>query len=304
MSFQVVSVICLITPIREVSAVWMFFFERLTYVLIETRPINSDLVKLQDEQIRRALLYALIPVVVAFSFVIFIFYRSRRESFYKQKEAEFRLAKAELELKALRAQINPHFIFNCLNSIHHYMHANSVNRAGDYLVKFSRLIRYALETSASSFVPLRDDLDSLSAYLELEQLRTQRSFEFEILLYGLEDPDALCIPPMMMQPFVENSIWHGFHGQSREGRITIAVRKNADLLECVIEDNGSRSKDVKDATSEFAKKTSMGMSLINDRLAVISEMYNVKVSFIVEDIASEKIHSSGTRVTLTLPFQN
>src|SRR5687767_9669367 len=100
--------------------------------------LSSDIIAAQEQQIRTAVLFALVPVIVAFSFIVFIFHRAKREAFFRQK-------KAELEVKALRAQINPHFIFNCLNSIHHYMHRHSAQLSGDYLLKFSQLMRYVLE---------------------------------------------------------------------------------------------------------------------------------------------------------------
>ena len=109
--------------------------------------LTSDLLDRQEKQIWTTALISLLPIVVAFSFIVFLFYRNKREAYFRQKEAELKLAMAEMEIKALRAQINPHFIFNCLNSIHHYMHKHDIKRAGDYLLKFSQLIRLILENS-------------------------------------------------------------------------------------------------------------------------------------------------------------
>ena len=257
----------------------------------------------EEREIAITVLLALIPVVVAFTFVVFVFYRARRESFFKQKEAELKFDITELELKALRAQINPHFIFNCLNSIHHYMNQHAVQEAGDYLVKFSRLIRYVLESSSLKWVPLKEDIDVLRIYMELEQLRLQGAFDFQIRTAEGEDYNVN-IPPMMMQPFVENSIWHGFSKKNGGGVITIDLKKNASMLECTIEDNGFRSEANAEEVLSGIKKTSMGMTLIKDRLGVVSRVCNVEAGFKATNRMDDPVPTTGTRIVLTLPFDN
>ncbi len=262
----------------------------------------STVLDRQDAQIQKTLLFSLIPVVVAFSFIVFIFYRAKREAFFKQKETELKLNISEVEMKALRAQINPHFIFNCLNSIHHYMHRNDVKLAGEYLVKFSQLIRYVLETSASRMVPLSDDLDILKIYMELEQLRMQHSFEFEIDTKKLQNLESIQIPPMMMQPFVENSIWHGLSQKGAGGKIEIEISKENDMLQCVIVDNGRKTTSKDELGLSSIKKTSLGMSLIKERLSVVSEIYKVKADFEIIDRMKSSLPQEGTCIKLTLPF--
>ena len=271
---------------------------------IKDRVSEKQELEKQDQQVRIAVLFSLIPVVVAFSFIVFVFYRAKRESHFKQKEAEFKLNISELEMKALRAQINPHFIFNCLNSIHHYMHHHEALQAGEYLIKFSQLIRYVLETSSSRMVPLDDDLDALKAYVELEQLRLQSSFEFEVDKHDMDALQGIHIPPMMMQPFVENSIWHGLSGKGNGGHIKLSVSRKNDLMQCVIEDNGNRKhENAGTRLNSQIKKTSMGMSLIKDRLAVVSKIYHVNADFKMEDCLNDPIPTEGTRITLVLPFE-
>src|SRR5579859_6402011 len=258
----------------------------------------------QDDQIQTTLLLSLIPVVVAFSFVVFIFYRAKREAFFKQKEAELQLSIAEVEMKALRSQINPHFIFNCLNSIHHYMHSNDIKLAGEYLVKFSQLIRYVLETSSSHMVSLEEDLSALKMYMELEQLRLQHSFKFEIDITALPHPKSIYIPPMMLQPFVENSIWHGLNRKGSGGKIHIRVCKENEMIRCVIEDNGaSNSTDKNSEPSISIKKTSLGMALIKERLEVVNQIYKMKAGFEKEDRLKDAVPEPGTRIRLSLPME-
>jgi LytS/YehU family sensor histidine kinase len=301
------------------NGLWMALLFNLTQIGVELNPVApvvdslqqnastdlSSILDKQDDQIQRTLLFALIPVVVAFSFIVFIFYRSKREAYYKQKEAELKLNIAEVEMKALRSQMNPHFIFNCLNSIHHYMHRSQGSMAGEYLIKFSQLIRHVLETSSYRMIPLADDLNALKLYMELEQLRTNHSFDFHIEVDSKIDAEKIEIPPLLIQPFVENSIWHGLNHRGKGGEIKISIVLNNDMLSCRIEDNGHEggSKEVYDL-SNAVKKTSLGMVLIHDRLEVVNHLYNVKAGFTLTDLVNDRNEKEGKRVVLTLPYED
>lgn len=264
---------------------------------------GPTIVELQEEQIKTAILFALIPVTVSFLFVVFILYRSKREAFFKQRQMEFKLSLAELELKALRAQIDPHFIFNCLNSIHHYMRSNDVPLAGEYLVRFAQLIRYVLETSSFRMIPLQEDLDALRAYLELEQLRLQRSFEFSIDVSSIENTEQIYIPPMMIQPFVENSIWHGLNQRDSDGLLEILIQINDGLLVCTIQDNGRLKQNRRTDGIPGIKKTSMGMSLIDERIKAVNNIFKSNAGFRIEDRSNDPFPAHGTRAILKLPFE-
>jgi LytS/YehU family sensor histidine kinase len=265
-------------------------------------PSLNSLVEQQNEQVQRALIMVLIPVVVAFSFIVFVFYRSRRETFFKHHEANLRLSIAEGELKALRAQMSPHFIFNCLNSIHHYMHTNPA-QAGEYLVKFSQLIRHVLESSALRMVPLMDEIEANKNYIRLEQLRLNHSFDFQIQFDKDLSVEKINIPPMLIQPFIENSIWHGLNHAGEGGKIDIFFSKLDDRhIQCIIEDNGK----VTEAKSELdlsrvVKKTSMGMSLIQERINIINSLNETKAKFEVQFRPDGK---SGKRITLVIPYED
>ncbi len=258
----------------------------------------------EDGHLITVVIFVLIPIVVAFSFIVFVFYRARRESHFKQKEAELKLSISEVEMKALRSQINPHFIFNCLNSIHHYMQGNDQKLAGDYLVKFSQLIRHVLETSYSRMITLGDDLQALRLYIQLEQLRLNHSFTFEIDTEDFPDLDAIHIPPMLIQPFVENSIWHGLNHRSEGGMIKIKITRSKDMLLCTIEDNGHERKEKESHDlSLIVKKTSLGMSLINERLEVVNALYKVKSGFTISDLVDAGNQKCGKKVELHLPYE-
>ena len=220
-------------------------------------------------------------------------------------EAEFKLSKSELELKALRSQINPHFIFNCLNSIHHYMHRSDVTKAGEYLIKFSKLIRHVLETSSYRMIPLAEDLEALKLYMQLEQLRMSYSFDFEVTVNPLIDAEATQVPPLLIQPFVENSIWHGLNHRGEGGKISVRVERDNNMLICMIEDNGhAEGLKEKYDLSYSVKKTSLGMALIHDRLEVVNQLYNTNAHFTLTDIINERQEKEGKRVILHLPYED
>lgn len=251
----------------------------------------------EQNNVELAIMAGLLPVVLAFSFIIFVIYRSRREADVRRKETQLRLSKAEGELKALRAQINPHFIFNCLNSIHHFIHAEEPKLAGDYLIKFSQLIRYVLESSAKPWVSLQEELDANRIYLDLEKLRTKNAFDYEFSLADGLNAAEVYIPPMLIQPFLENSVWHGL-GQS--GRIEVSISKeNENNLICRIRDNGIGTNQKSEIDlSRLVKKSSMGLNLMEERFRTLNEMKGTKAGFSFEDNGAD-----GKVVAVIIPFE-
>jgi LytS/YehU family sensor histidine kinase len=262
--------------------------------------VSKQTIELQDAQVQRTVLLALVPVVVAFSFIVFVFYRSRREAFFKQSEAELKLNIAKGELKALRAQINPHFIFNCLNSIHHYMHGSDAARAGDYLIKFSQLIRHVLESSEQRMVSLSDELEANRIYIQLEQLRMNHSFAYEITYDPTLDPERIQVPPMLIQPFVENAIWHGI---TSGGKVELFLDTHNDRhLKCILKDNGKpEAIKVEADLSNNIKKTSLGMALMQERFDMLNQLYATEASFMIADRTDGV---SGKQVTLIIPYED
>ncbi len=259
----------------------------------------NPLLEEQNNQVQRTLLLALIPVVVAFSFIIFVFYRSRREAFFKHRETDLKLSVAEGELKALRAQMSPHFIFNCMNSIHHYMHVNQA-QAGEYLIKFSQLIRHVLETSSLRMVSLADEIEANRNYIQLEQLRLNHSFEYSIAVDSRLDTEVIQIPPMIIQPFIENSIWHGLNQRGEGGKISIRFLPYNDLhIRCEIEDNGMSSTEKSELDlTRVVKKTSMGMTLIEERLRIINTIYGSNARFETKNLYH------GKQIIIFIPFED
>lgn len=244
-----------------------------------------------------ALILGLLPVVLAFAFIIFVIYRSRREADVKKQETVLRLSKAEGELKALRAQINPHFIFNCLNSIHHFIQSQEPKQASEYLIKFSKLIRYVLESSTKNWVTLEEELEANRLYLELEQLRLNQAFRFDFEVEEGVLPSQTFIPPMLIQPFLENAVWHGL---SQEGEIRLNFHKNGGAaLSCQITDEGTGRIEKPDYDlSKFVKKSSLGINLMTDRFSNLRELRGLEADFEIQEL-----EGGGRKVVLKIPFE-
>lgn len=233
-----------------------------------------------------------------------------REAGYKQREAElqrevaeFSKQVAEVELAALRAQMNPHFVFNCLNSINTFILLNDPKNASGYLQKFSKLIRCVLDASRSDYISLRDELDTLRYYVELEQMRYGGRFQYQIKWRENLNLDAYSLPPMLIQPYVENAIWHGLMNKDGEGGLlTIGVVEQEDTLVITVEDNGIGRKKAAELKSKSAvAHKSHGMQVTNERIKIINELYSAGATVEVTDLFDGKGIASGTRVVLKIP---
>src|SRR5690606_11403406 len=211
-----------------------------------------------------------------------------------QQESEFLIQVAEVEMKALRAQLNPHFIFNSLNSISNFIVKNDLHAADYYLAKFAKLMRLILENTAQKEIPLADDLQLLTLYMELESARMDGGFAYDIQVEPTIDCENTLVPPLMLQPFVENSIWHGFANLNREGKVLIRVVKERDQLHFVVEDNGVGRKPM--PLVELNGKTSMGVRITQERLEIIKRTKKHDTNMALVDLPQ------GLRVELTLPL--
>lgn len=234
-------------------------------------------------------------VLLLAAVTIFAFYKKRRDAEDARKEAEFNALVSDTEMKALRSQMNPHFIFNSLNSIGDYITKHDVATADHYLTKFAKLMRLILQHSERKEVPLADDLQGLDLYLQLESLRLNRRFHYEIRVDEDIDREATMIPPLMLQPFVENSIWHGLSMKQGEGRILIDIKEENEMIVCTVEDNGIGRKQAALLATEPAKE-SLGMKITNARIDIINRMKQAKATMNLFDLPE------GTRVELKLPL--
>ena len=203
-------------------------------------------------------------------------------------------------MQALRAQMNPHFIFNSLNSINMFILENNKLQASEYLSKFSRLVRLILQNSQESFIPLERELEALQLYLELESLRFDQKFEYKIAIAGNVDPTMLKVPPLIIQPYAENAIWHGLMHTKEKGHLEIELYQQKEILFCKITDDGigrKRAAELKSKSASIHK--SMGMRITADRIAMLQQQN--KTSITITDLALPDGSPGGTEVLIKIP---
>jgi ligand-binding sensor domain-containing protein len=208
------------------------------------------------------------------------------------------------ELKALRAQMNPHFVFNAINSVQYFITGNDPISSQKYLSKFAKLIRYVVDNSKPAAIPLIKELEALNLYLDLESLRFENKFEYKIDVSNNVDIDNIKIPSMLIQPFVENAIWHGLMHKESKGKINVSIDIKDQVLICIIEDNGvgrKKSREiVKEKNNDFHK--SVGMSITQERLDILNQINNSNLTMTIIDLEDSNGNGIGTRVELNLPF--
>lgn len=245
--------------------------------------------------ITQVALYSLIPFSLTFSFVIFIFYRQNRE-------AQIRKQHSELEMRALRAQMNPHFIFNCLNAIYRSIRNNDNELAGKYLLKFAFLTRRILENSSQNQISLEEEIDILKAYLDLEQMRTNEVFSYELTVDESLDIEFISVPMLLIQPFIENSIWYGFDSLESGGLISIHIYSNENQLRFDIVDNGSKSLQKESQPVMAGKRNSYGTQIVADQLQAIQKLEKKKAGYTFQDLQSSNGAYNGRAVHVYLPL--
>jgi LytS/YehU family sensor histidine kinase len=218
----------------------------------------------------------------------------------KKEEEQFLNDKVkQLEMDMRKAQMNPHFMTNALTSIEYFILSNDATQARGYLKKFSRLMRLTLDHSRSNFVTLHDELDALRLYMELEFLRLQ-DYEhcFEINTCKNTDRHNILVPPLLIQPLVENAIWHGLQKRKNGGKLLVNLKLLEDCLQCTIEDDGTGM----DAELIPKDHKSSGMSITKERLALMHAILKTSYTFEIEDKKIEQSTLSGTRIRFNIPY--
>lgn len=236
------------------------------------------------------IIYSLIFGLVLMALTTFLFYRNSKQQ---------KLANNLLALKSLRTQMNPHFIFNALNSVNNYIAKSDERSANRFLSDFSVLMRSVLENSEEDFISLSRELELLELYVKLEHSRFSDKFDYEINIDKKIDIDAFEIPPMLLQPYIENAIWHGLRYKEEKGFLKIEVNQiNKELLEITIVDNGiGRKKSAALKTDNQKKQKSKGMGNIKKRIQILNDMYKNKVDVAISNLNEDQ---TGTKVSLKL----
>ena len=222
------------------------------------------------------------------------------------KEAELKNKMNDITLSALRSQMNPHFIFNCLNSIMLYTVENKTDEAAAYISRFSKLIRNMLDSSRSDRVTLASELESIKLYIELEAMRFKNKLQYSITIDKNIDSDFTEIPPLLVQPYIENAIWHGLMTKPAGGLITIAVAEDAtaELLLLTISDNGigrKAAEAIKSKKETYHK--SLGTKVTGERIALINEKFKSRADVTITDLYDTNHEPSGTQVIIKLPLE-
>ena len=193
----------------------------------------------------------------------------------KRREDEKTILNKEMEkvkMRALQTQMNPHFIFNSLNSIRSYMIKNETKHASGYLAKFSRLIRQILEYSTEEFITLKEELQVLNLYVQIEQLRFRDEFGFIIEVDESLNEEELIVPPLIVQPFLENAIWHGLMQKQGEKKIELSVKDKGNTIKIILRDNGIGREEASRGSSGIKKENrSMAIDLTTQRIELLEE---------------------------------
>ncbi len=209
----------------------------------------------------------------------------------------------EYKQKILRQQMNPHFIFNTLNSIQYFLLDEDTTSSLNYLTKFAKMMRIVLDNSQQTFVSIEDEIRGLNLYLELEALRFEESFDYEIKVDDDINTYEYKIPALILQPYVENSIRHGLLHKKTKGFLRVHIQKNEESLLCSIEDDGvgrKRAEEIK--MSKGPMKESLGSKITEDRINVLNSLYSDEIDVQYVDLENEEGNPRGTRVEITLPF--
>ncbi len=232
-----------------------------------------------------------------------------RERTIRKKTAEKNAVQqqiAELEIKALRSQMNPHFVFNSLNSIAQLIASNQNEKGLDYLSRFSKLMRMVLDEADNNFIVLKDEIQILTLYLQLESLRFGKTFSYSIIADHDLDEEDIQIPALLVHPIAENAVWHGLLHKEGERKLVIHFKKaGPHTLQCIVKDNGigmEESKKIKASRLNGIVQLSKGLQLVKDRLKMLHQQYGIQTKCTIEDMKNEQNCFSGTKVTLEFPF--
>ncbi len=248
-------------------------------------------------------------ICLGISFILFliwliIYFRTKSVKKRERQRSEIAERISEFEMKALRAQMNPHFIFNAINSIQNYMLDNDIDSALNYLSDFAKLIRLTLDNVSKKKITLDEELNYLKYYISLEQMRFDKKFKTQIILPPEYENSKIIIPSMILQPYIENSIKHGFVFKEKGGKIKLEFQISDDnILKCIIEDNGVGRKKSRELNKSKRSQQSKGTFITNERLSLLNQT-QVRKGYKVDiiDLYDDYNLASGTRVEIFIPL--
>lgn len=251
---------------------------------------------IEKQNINRNYLVAGFILFVLFSSILFYFYNQKRKTAFMRRVSE-------IEMKALRAQMNPHFTFNVLSSIQYYIGKNNIESAQRYLTKFSRLIRMILDQSHVAYITLDQEIRMLRLYLELEEMRFENKFRYALKTDGLLNPLSILMPGMLIQPVVENAIKHGIEHKKGEASIEIYFTTQNNMLLCTVKDNGIGRAEAEKLKEGRENHQPFATANIKDRFNDMSMIYGMKLTCTTQDLFDSSGRSMGTLVTMQIPLK-
>jgi tetratricopeptide (TPR) repeat protein len=250
--------------------------------------------ELKDELIRKKNIfnYGLIAALIILTALIIFIFRTLKKVQVKNKK---------IALQSLRREMNPHFIFNSLNSVNHFIATNNELEANQYLTRFSKLMRGVMENSTEDFIPFQQELDLLQNYLALEKTRFAEKFDYEIEVDESLNTQSLKVPGMLVQPFLENSIWHGLRYRTTKGFLTLRFEKQSQQLKITVKDNGIGIEESKKQKTEHQKaRKGRGMKNTLERIALLNDLYHQEIQCKITD----KKNGQGVTVEITYKLMN
>nr|NQU89749.1 tetratricopeptide repeat protein [Bacteroidota bacterium] len=264
---------------------------------------NLEIIR-QNQQLRqqRNIIFVSVVMILLVGIILLLLFNRYRLKQVATKEKAKRKA-LQIESRLLRTQMNPHFLFNSLNSIQNYISDADTFMAETYLSKFAQLVRNILEHSRKNLITLEDDIRSLRLYLELEQLRFKGLFDFDISTSKQLDDDEYFIPPMLIQPFAENAIIHGIRHKPEKGHLAIRLNLADDLIICEVEDDGIGRRNSMEINKNRHKSPSMGMQVTQERIEVLRHQMNAGAEFRIIDLEDQDGKPAGTKVIVHIPFE-
>lgn len=246
--------------------------------------------------------YTLLALLLAGMVYAYIRYRINKVRLEHEISVQKHKA-AELEMQALRAQMNPHFIFNSLNSINRFILQNNKAQASEYLTKFSKLVRMILQNSQAPLITLESELEALKLYLELEALRFEQHFDYHINVPNDLDIEILKVPPLFIQPYAENAIWHGLMHKDTKGHLNIQVlQAENNLVVKIIDDGIGRKKATALSGTSSTRHKSLGLAITVDRIAMLHKQNTAGSPVAIRDLVYADGSAAGTEVTIKIPM--
>ncbi|AYL95829.1 tetratricopeptide repeat-containing sensor histidine kinase [Mucilaginibacter celer] len=269
-----------------------------------------------DNRLKQQSLYAIAAILVLSLVSSYFIFKTRIQKInfkneltkeklgLQLKQISFESRLNDLRLESLKSQMNPHFIFNCLNSIRYYVEINETDAASVYITKFSKLIRYILDGARAEKVSLAAEIEVIRLYLDMEQMRLKEKLHYELHLTNNLNPEVIECPSLLIQPYVENAIWHGIMNKSGGGMVKIDVKRSVDgnYLVITVADNGvGRQKAAEIRNRNFQHK-SHASALNNERINMFNAKYNAKNEVVISDLKDPENNPRGTLVTIKLQF--